>query len=108
MLIRNSAPSGIPGLLSFSGISLTSITVQWTELPCSDRNGEITGYTLEYISTRPPHTDTITVSGLNTTRLLVNGLLPRTNYTFSVSAVGAIGLMSPSASESMFTGIHSG
>ena len=103
-----SAPSGIPGVLSFSNVNLTSITVQWTELPCSDRNGEITGYTVEYSSARPPHADAINVSGSSTTRLVVNGLLPRTNYTFSVRAVGALGLMSPSASESRFTSIHSG
>jgi hypothetical protein len=41
----SAAPSGIPGPISFSDVNLTSITVQWTELPCSDRNGEITGYT---------------------------------------------------------------
>ena len=104
-----SAPSGIPGPLSFNSVNLTSITVQWTELPCSDRNGEIAGYTVEYTSTtRPSHADTLNVTGSNTTRLVVNGLLPRTNYTFSVRAVGALGLMSPSASESRFTSIHSG
>ena len=92
--------------LSFSDANLTSITVQWTELPCSDRNGEITGYTVGYSSTRPPHTNTVTVSGSSTTRLV--GLLPRTNYTFSVRAVGALGLMGPSASESSLTSTPSG
>ena len=84
------APSGIPGSISFSDVNLTSITIQWTELPCSDRNGEITGYTVEYSSTTPPsHTNTVTVSGSSNTRLVVGGLLPRTSYTFSVRAQGA-------------------
>ena len=102
------APSGIPQSLSLSAVNLTSITVQWTELPCSDRNGEITGYTVEYSSTRPPHTGTVTVSGSSTTRLVVGGLLPRTNYTFSVRAVGADDMIGPSASQSSFTSTPSG
>ena len=81
-------PSGIPGAIRFNDVNLTSITVQWTELPCSDRNGEITGYTVEYSSTTPSHTNTVTVSGSINTVLVVGGLLPRTNYTFSVGAQG--------------------
>ena len=99
-----SAPSGMPGSLSFSAVNLTSITVQWTELPCSDRNGEITGYTVEYSSTTPPpHSNTVNVSGSSTTRLVVGSLLPRTSYTFSVRAVGAFASTSPSPSASRFT-----
>ena len=83
-------PSGSPESINFTGVNLTSITVQWTELPCSDRNGEITGYTVEYISTsQPPHTSNASVSGSSNTRLVVGGLLPRTSYTFSVRAQGA-------------------
>ena len=85
----SAAPSGNPGPISFSDVNLTSITVQWTELPCGDRNGEITGYTVEYSSTTPPpHTNTVTVSGSSSTRVVVGGLLPRTSYTFSVRAQG--------------------
>jgi hypothetical protein len=85
----DTAPSGIPGPISFTDVNLTSITLQWSELPCSDRNGEITGYTVEYSSTTPPHTNTVTVSGSSNTRLVVGGLLPRTSYTISVRAQGA-------------------
>ena len=85
----SAAPSGIPGSILFSDVNLTSITIHWTELPCSDRNGEITGYTVECSSTTPPHSNTVNVSGSSTTRLVVGGLLPRTNYTFSVRAQGA-------------------
>ena len=83
------APSGTPHSISFSSVTLTSITVQWRELVCSDRNGEITGYTVEYSSTTPPpHTNTVTVSGSSNTRLVVGSLLPRTSYIFSVGAQG--------------------
>ena len=103
--IYHAAPSGIPGPISFSDVNLTSITVNWTQLPCSDRNGAITGYTVEYSSTTPPpHTNTVTVSGSSNTRLVVGGLLPRTNYTFSVRAQGA----SDSLSATMYTATPTG
>ena len=88
-IVMSAAPGGIPESISFTDVNLTSITVQWTELPCSDRNGEITGYTVEYSSTTPLYTDTVNVSGSSNTRLVVGGLLPRTNYAFSVRAQGA-------------------
>ena len=102
----SAGPSGIPGPISFSDVNLTSITVQWTELLCSDRNGEITGYTVEYSSTTPPpHTNTITVSGSSNTRLVVGGLLPRTNYTFLVRAQGAANARSGTRFTATPTGI---
>ena len=88
VFLMPAAPSGIPGPISFSDINMTSITLQWMELPCSDRNGEITGYTVEYSSTPPPDTNTVTVSGSSNTRLVVGGLLPHTSYIFSVRAQG--------------------
>ena len=105
VIVHNLAPNGIPGTINFIEVNLTSITVQWTELPCSDRNGEITGYTVEYSSTTPPpHTNTVTVSGSSNTRLVVGGLLPRTSYTFSVRAQGA----ATARSGTMFTATPTG
>ena len=83
------APSGIPGSIMFSDVNLTSITVLWTELPCDNRNREVTGYTVQYSSTKPLYTNTVDVSGSSNTRLVLGGLLPRANYTFSVRAQGA-------------------
>ena len=105
--ITFAAPSGAPGPLSFSnGIDSTRITIHWEELSCSDRNGEITGYEVETAtesSTTQFHNKTFTVSGSNTTRLEIRGLLPGINYTFSVRAVGALEI-GPSASASRFIG----
>ena len=47
----------------------------------------ITGYTVEYSSTTPPTTNTM--SGSSNRELVVGGLLPRTSYTFTVRAEGA-------------------
>ena len=85
-LVYYTDPSGSPESVSFGTVTLTSITVQWTEVPCSDRNGEITGYTVEYSSTTPPTTNTM--SGSSSRELVVGGLLPRTSYTFTVMAEG--------------------
>ena len=81
------APSGIPSFMYFTDISLSSVIVWWGELPCNSRNGEITGYTVEYSSsTAPPHTGTITTTN---TEVVVGGLLFNTRYNFSVRADGA-------------------
>ena len=57
-------------------------------------------------TTPPPHTNTVTVSGSSNTRLVVGGLLPRTNYTFSVRAQGDGS--SDSATAAMFTANSTG
>ena len=95
-------PSGSPESVGFGTITLNSITVQWTEVSCSDRNGEITGYTVEYSSTIPPTADTM--SGSSSRELVVGGLLPRTSYTFTVRAEGA----SHTTSATVFTSTPTG
>ena len=101
-LVHIIAPSGSPGSVGFGTVTLTSITCQWTEVPCSDRNGVITGYTVEYSSTTPPTTNTM--SGSSSRELVVGGLLPRTSYTFIVRAEGA----SHSTSATTFTSTPTG
>ena len=96
-------PNGSPESVSFGTATLTSISVQWTDIPCEDLNGgEITGYTVEYSSTTPPTTNTM--SGLSSRELVVGGLLPRTRYTFTVRAEGA----SRSTSATTFTSTPTG
>ena len=82
--------SGSPTSVTFEMVNLTSITVQWTEVPCKDLNGEnITGYTVEYNSTIPFTTTRRNVDTVSPFELVVGGLLPRTSYTFTVRAEGA-------------------
>ena len=92
--------------MTFGATNLTSITVQWGEIPCSERNGEITGYIVQYNSTQPAHNNTVTVSGADTRTLVVGDLLPRTSYAFSVRAQGAA--VSSAASGTMSTAIPTG
>ena len=104
MIMHYIAPSGSPESVSFDTANLTSITVQWTEVPCSDRNLEITGYTVEYSSTVPFTNTTKSVDSVSPLELVVGGLLPRTNYTFIVRAKGA----SNSTSATTFTSTPTG
>ena len=61
--------------------------MQWGEVPCEDRNGEITGYIVEYVSNDPSHTGIPRVYGADTA--VLDGLLPSTTYTIAVRAQGA-------------------
>ena len=63
--------------------------MQWGEVLCEDRNGEITGYIVEYSSTSLSHSGTLTVSGADTRAAVLGGLLPSTTYTITVRAQGA-------------------
>ena len=63
--------------------------MQWGEVPCDKRNIEITGYIVEYSSTSPSHSGTLTVSGADTRTAVLSGLLPSTTYTIAVRAQGA-------------------
>ena len=60
--------------------------MQWGEVPCEDRNGEITGYIVEYSSTSPSHSGSVTA---DTRTTVLGDLLPSTTYTITVRAQGA-------------------
>ena len=92
--------------MSFVTTNVTSITVQWGEVPCRERNGMITGYSVWYSSTQPAYNNTVNVSGDNRT-LVVGGLLPRTSYTFSVRAQGAAVSRNNTTSTAIPTGWYS-
>ena len=64
-------------------VSSRSITVNWNEIPCIQRNGRIIRYEVEF---RPSREGTI--SGRSFT---ANGLTPFTNYTFWVRGVNSEG-----------------
>jgi hypothetical protein len=83
-------------------MSDTSIVVQWSELPCSDRNGEIRRYLVTYISYSPRHTSTFSVSDSNSVE--VGGLVPRTTYKFYVGAHEAAASRSGTASTAIPSG----
>ena len=82
------APSAAPDPVTVTGVT-SSITIQWGEVECIDRNGEIAGYSVRYsgggsINTR-------SVSGGDTRQTTISGLTPSTDYTIIVAAVNSAG-----------------
>ena len=88
-LCANSAvPSSPPTSVSATSTP-TTITVQWGEVECIHRNGEITGYSVRY--TGGGSTDTVSVSGANARQTTISGLTPSTDYTIEVAPVNSVG-----------------
>ena len=83
-VLFSAAPSVPPSSISTTSTP-TTITVQWGELECIDRNGEITGYSVRYSG--GGSTDTVSVSGGGARQTTISGLTPSTDYTIEVAAV---------------------
>ena len=75
------APSAAPANVRRTGITSTSITVRWGKVPCIHRNGDITGYIVQYGS------QTQSVSGGSVTETTISNLTPSTTYNIQVAAV---------------------
>ena len=71
-------------------VTVNSITVQWGEVPCLHRNGEITGYIVE-VTLSGMVVATENVDGGSARRGTVSGLTPSTDYTVTVAAVNNVG-----------------
>ena len=74
-------PSAPPTSVRVSEVTSSSITVQWGPVDCIHRNGDITGYSVQYGS------ETVSVSGNSSGGMyVISGLMPSTNYTMQVAA----------------------
>ena len=69
-------------------MSSTALTVQWGAVPCIHRNGDITGYTVQYGVVGSESTQNMSVSGANTT---ISNLTPSTEYKVQVAATNDAG-----------------
>ena len=87
-MLSSTAPTGAPDGVSEVYVTANSITVQWGEVPCIDRNGEITGYIVE---ARISGTliRTVNVNDGSAREATVSGLNPTTAYTVTVAAVNS-------------------
>ena len=85
------APSTAPTCVTVSKVTSTSITVQWGEVDCIHRNGDITGYTVRYRVQVNGSTQSVSVSGGGSTQTIIFGLIPSTNYSIEVAAVNSVG-----------------
>ena len=87
------APSTPPTSVRVSEVTFSSITVQWGPVDCIHRNGDITGYSVQYGS------DIVSVSGDSSGGMyVISGLMPSTTFSIQVAAVndGGIGKYSDS------------
>ena len=84
------APTDGPASVTRGTVTANSITVQWEEVPCLHRNGEITGYT---VVARTSGEDDIfvEVDDDDVREATVSGLNPSTNYSVAVAAVNSAG-----------------
>ena len=79
-------------LLSHEIINSTAIKLLWEEVNCTQRNGNITGYIVQY-SIDGGTNLTVNITGANTTGLVINICRRRQHFIlFSVAAVNSKGI----------------
>ena len=88
------APSAPPTSVNTSVVTSSSITVQWGAVDCIHRNGDITGYSVQYGVPGRFEGDEIVlmVSGDSSGGMhVISGLRASTTYTIEVAAVNSAG-----------------
>ena len=68
----------------------TAITVQWGEVDCVHRNGDITGYTVQYGEVESESIQTVHVAS-DVTQTTISGLITNALYHIQVAAVNSAG-----------------
>ena len=84
------APSDGPASVTAGIVTANSITVQWEEVPCLHRNGEITGYTV-VAAISGEVVGSVDVDVDDGREATVSGLTPNTMYNVAVAAVNSAG-----------------
>ena len=85
--LSQTAPSVPPSNVAVTGVTSTTITVQWGSVPCIHQNGDITGYSVRYGS------EAVNVTGDSSGgTYTIPGLLPSTNYPIQVAAMNGAGI----------------
>ena len=77
--------------MTVTGVTSSTISVQWGSVSCIHQNGDITGYSVQYEVMGSGNTQTMPVSGAGTTQTTISGLTPSTNYSIEVAAVNSAG-----------------
>ena len=89
--MNHTAPSAAPDSVSISAVTSSSITVQWEMVPCIHRNGEITGYSVQY-GIQGQSTQTMSVPGDSSGGSYeISGLQSSTTYSIKVAAMNSAG-----------------
>ena len=86
-----SVPSGPPVSLSADLTSSTRVTLTWSDPPSPQRNGEITGYSVEVCQTDPGGSCRTLPTNGDQTSLDVPSLHPYSLYDWRVAAHTSVG-----------------
>ena len=73
-------------------MNASSITVVWDPVDCNYRNGDITGYSLQYTVKGSSSSRNLNISGEQTPEAIISGLSAFTNYTVEVAAMTVNGI----------------
>lgn len=83
------APTAPVGSITFTSVTPVSMNVSWDPVPCNRRNGPIAGYYLTYTGS------TFNITDSDTRYIILEGLMPYTNYTVSVTPYNVNGEEGP-------------
>ena len=85
-----SAPSGPPTNIAVASKTNTSVTLTWDKPLCTERNGNVTGYTY---SLQIKESSTFIINNMVTPEnaILFGDLIPETKYQFIISAQTRVG-----------------
>ena len=92
------APSGAPETFTATSVLSTNVTVQWGRVSCSERNSEISHYTLRYsLVGEGIHAGEVNVIGVGDRDRMytVIKLHPQSIYTLTIAAVNTDEQMGP-------------
>ncbi len=95
-------PSSAPLLHTPVTINSTAVSLSWDEVNCTDHNGVITGYIVQYTITGRM---TVTVNINATTSVVIAGLIKFRIYSFSVAAINDNGIGPYSNEHKIYTGL---
>ena len=87
-MLLSVVPDGPPQSLAAAAVNSSSVYVSWGDVTCADRNGEITGYLINYISTSESG---VAMAQADTSGKIVTSLSACTVYNFRVAAMNIIG-----------------
>ncbi len=73
-------------------VGVTTITIEWNEVECADRNGDITSYSVRYGPSSTPSLNRSNISDPNSRTFSVGGREIGTIYSFEVAAVNGVGI----------------
>ena len=90
-MCNSTAPSAPPSSVMVTGITSTTITVQWRPVPCIHQNGAITGYSVRYGVMGSSMNMTQTVDGASTFESTIENLMSSATYLVEVAAVNSDG-----------------